>query len=127
MPTEPRLALFLCALVVCGATRAASAEGARSAASPERFGSDLLEDEARGTTAMDDVTEVSSSRRARRRATTTTTRNTATGHRRRRSRSVIDPVGCRSNPRGRRRSRLGEGGLPLPECRAAGAGSLTKT
>ena len=65
MPTEPRLALFLCALVVCGATRAASAEGARSAASPERFGSDLLEDEARGTTAMDDVMEVLLSRRAR--------------------------------------------------------------
>ena len=67
MPTGPRLAFLLCALAVCGATRAASAEGARTAASnPGSFASDLLEDEAQGSTAMDDVMDVLMSRRARR-------------------------------------------------------------
>jgi hypothetical protein len=67
MPTGPRLAFLLCALVACGATRAASAERTCSAAAgPEGFGSDLLEDETRGSTAMDDVMEVLLSRPARR-------------------------------------------------------------
>ena len=67
MPTEPRLALPLCALVVCGATGAASAEGARTTtASPERYVSDMLEDETRGSTAVDDLLEVLSPRRAQR-------------------------------------------------------------
>ena len=67
MPTELRLALLLCALVVRGATGVASAEGARTtAASPERFGSDMLEDETRGSTALDDLLEVLSPRRAQR-------------------------------------------------------------